>query len=84
MASETAQQDAPPPLPGGKAVQFKVEQYLQLSELHIAPPAESALSGGFFTACHSVALFQPDFFHMLAFVHPPPFPLLLQKQSFLI
>lgn len=84
MAQETRQQRSQSSLPGGKAVQFKVEQYLQLSDLHIDPPTESVLSANFSAAFHAVHAFQPGFSCRLVSVHPPPLSRLLQKQSFLI
>lgn len=84
MAAKAGRQEPAPGVPGGKMAQFKVDQYLPFFDCHVDPPAEFFLPGTPLVALNIASSFLSDTLRRQISVHPPPLPVLLQKQSLLI
>jgi len=84
IATEAGRQEPAPGMPGGKVAQFKVDQYLPIFAYHVDPPAEVFLPGTPSVALNIISSFLAGTSLRQTSVHPPPLPVLLQKQSFLI
>jgi len=84
MARKEGPQRQKESLPSGMMTQFKIEKDRHIDVLNIEAPGESLLQKGYSPPSHKTFSSPSVFSRRLAHFHPPPFTIILQKQSFLI